>query len=77
MEEYIWMNEKIKAVPQRNWLYKFMKFFLFKWKGLTYKEMYAILDSLNRKTMGEENSKKHAMREIIEIYNFNNNMSND
>ena len=70
-EEPKWFNDKIKAVPLRNRLYKFMCFFLFKRKGLTYKELYMIIEYLNRKTIGE-NSKKHAMQEIIEIYMFNN-----
>lgn len=72
MEEQSWMSEKIKAVPKRQWLYKFMCRFLFK-KGLTYKEMYAILSNLNRKAIGEEETKKHAMTEILRIYEFNNN----
>ena len=72
-----WMEEYIKDVPRRKWLYKFMKRFLFRRKGLTYKEMYAIIDKLNRKAMGEEESKKHAMMEILEIYKFNKEMKND
>lgn len=70
-EERSWINEVVKAVPKRNWLYKFMCFWLF--RKLTYKEMYAIIDSLNRKAMGERESKKHAMKEILSIYQFNNN----
>lgn len=67
------MDEKIKDVPIRKRLYKFICFCLFKRKGLTYKEMYIILSNLNKKSMGEENSKKHAMIEILAIYKYNNN----
>lgn len=72
-EEFKWMNEYVKAVPKRKRLYKFMRIFLFKRNGLTYKEMYMIIDYLNRKAMGVEASKQHAMTEIIELYKFNNN----
>jgi hypothetical protein len=68
-----WMNEYIKDVPNRKKLYKFIKKFLFKNKGLTYKELYIILCSLNSKVLSNEECKKHAMLEILSIYKYNNN----
>lgn len=69
-EERSWIDEIVISVPKRNWLYKIMCFCLF--RKLTYKEMYTIIDSLNRKAMGERESKKHAIKEILSIYEFNN-----
>lgn len=68
-----WMDEHIKDVPNRKKLYKFMCKFLGKKNGLTYKELYMILDILNRKKDKEEESKKHAMIETLAVYKFNNN----
>lgn len=65
-----WFDNKINALPKNNWLYKISCFFLCK-KKLSYKEMYLILQRLN-KHLGEEKSKQMAMTEIINIYNFNN-----
>lgn len=65
-----WFDDKIKKLPKNNWLYKFACFFLCK-KQLTYKEMYLILQRLN-KHHGEDKSKQIAITEIINIYNFNN-----
>jgi len=68
-----WMFEKINDVPYKKKLYKFMKIFLFRWKGLTYMEMYAILKKLyGFNIKDEEIIKNKAMTEILNIYNFNN-----
>lgn len=64
-----WLDLKIKALPRHNWLYKFSCFILCK-KNLSYKEMYLILQRLN-KHLDENQAKKRAMAEIINIYNFN------
>jgi len=72
MEKIEWFDEHIKDVPNNKKLYKFMCFFLFKKKGLTYKEMYLILEFLKRKKLGEK-SKESAMLEIVEIYKYNQN----
>ena len=67
-----WFSDKIIDVPFNKGLYKFMKIFLFKWNGLTYLEMYAILKKLysfNEKD--EEKVKNNAMNEIIRIHNYN------
>ena len=69
-----WINDRIKNVPYRKKLYKFMKFFLFKWKGLTYLEMYAILTKLySNKIIDEKECKTHALNEIITIHYCNEN----
>jgi hypothetical protein len=65
-----WFNTEIMALPKHNWLYKISCFILCK-KYLTYKEMYLILQRINNHLDNEE-SKKRAMSEIINIYNFNN-----
>ena len=68
-----WLNEKIKSVPKKNCLYLFMKIFLFKWKGLSYKEMYLILQNLYQYKSDEKTAKSKALTEIIRIYTYNNN----
>lgn len=65
-----WLDEKINSLPKNNWLYKLVCIFLCK-KKLSYKEMYLILQRLN-KHLGEEEAKRMSMLEIINIYNFNN-----
>ena len=70
-----WLNEKIKSVPKKNCLYLFMKIFLFKWKGLSYKEMYLILQNLYQYKNDEKTAKSKALTEIIRIYTYNNNNS--
>lgn len=67
-----WMNEYVKDVPSKKRLYKFMCFFLFKRKGLTYKELYAILSNIYKKKLGKELCKDSAMLECILIYYYNN-----
>lgn len=72
--EQEWFNEHIKDVPRKKFLYRFMCFFLgVRKKGLKYKEMYLILERLNMKALGIEESRKHAMIEILTIYKYNNN----
>jgi len=73
MEEN-WLFERIKDVPYKKKLYKFMKIFLFKWKGLTYMEMYALLKKLYAINIkDEETIKNRAMTEVLSIYMFNKN----
>ena len=67
-----WLNEKINAIPHNNGLYKFVCFFLGK-KKLSYKEMYLILYNINKNKLGEDSSKERCMKEIINLYKFNNN----
>lgn len=64
-----WIDEKIIALPKHNWLYKICCFILCK-KFLSYKEMYLILQRINNHLDNDE-AKKRAMAEIINIYNFN------
>ena len=74
--EPTWFNERIKDVPINKKLYRFMCFFLGARKnGLTYKQMYLIIEYLNRKKYSFEESKKQAMKEILNIYQYNNNIT--
>jgi len=71
-----WLNDIIKDVPSKKKFYLFIKLFLFKWKGLRYKEMYLILKTLYKtKQIDEEIANKKAFEEIVRIYYYNNNKS--
>ena len=72
-ENLNWMSEYVKSVPYNKRLYFFMKLFLFKWKGLKYKELYLILKKLHSETNNEDIAKSNATDEILNIYYFNNN----
>ena len=68
-----WMEEKVEKLPSNNFLYKVICFFTFK-KKLTYKELYAMLCSINRARLGDEDAKKFALVRILATYKFNNNV---
>lgn len=68
-----WMEEMVEKLPSNNFLYKIICFFTFR-KKLTYKELYAMLENVNRKRLGEEESKKFALIRILATYKFNNNV---
>lgn len=65
-----WMEEKINSMPKNNGIYKFVCTLLCKSK-LSYKEMYLLLFSLNKKNLSENNLKRDIMKELINIYNYN------
>lgn len=67
-----WFDEYIKNVPSKKKLYKFMCFFLGKRNGLKYKEMYMLIEFLNRKQLKKQ-SKEYAMLKVVALYKFNNN----
>lgn len=69
MEELKWLNEKIEKLEKNNGLYKFACFVI--GRKLSYKEMYMVLEKINRKNLGER-SKVFAMNQIIKIYKFQN-----
>ena len=72
-----WLNEKIKEVPYKKKLYKIMKIILFKWKGFTYLEMYAILKELYKGKINDEKlCEKAALNEIMFIREYNNGIEN-
>lgn len=72
--ELEWLNERIKTVPQRKGFYTFIKIFLFKWKGVTYKDFYVILKTLYKnKKYDEKQTNAKAFNEILRIYEYNNN----
>lgn len=68
-----WMEEKVKKLPSNNFLYKIICLFTFK-KKLTYKELYAMIENINRKRLGDKESKKFALIRILATYKFNNNV---
>lgn len=64
-----WFDEKIEKIKGDRFIYKFVCFFLGGFKHrLSYKELYLILLTLNRKSLGEDNAKKMAMKKILKIY---------
>ena len=73
LEAIKWMDEYVIDVPIRKKLYKFIKRCLFRKKGITYKELYMILCTLNGRVLTAEESKKHAMLEVLSVYKYNNN----
>lgn len=74
IEQLSWIHERINDVPYKKKLYKFMKILLFKWKGLTYLEMYAMLKELYKnKIVDKKLLEKKVLNEIMEIYIYNNN----
>ena len=70
MEELEWMNETIERLEKNNGIYKFACFLI--GRKLTYKEMFMLLENINRKKMGEEGSRKFALYQVIKIYKFQN-----
>ena len=65
------MDEKIDRIYKNNWVYKIACFFI--GHKMSYKEMYLILENLNIKNLGQEESKKRSFEEILKIYQFLNN----
>lgn len=60
-----WINETIDRLPNHNFIYKIVCFFV--GHKLTYKEMYAMLYELNRKQFGDR-ARELSINKIIEIY---------
>lgn len=72
-ENLLWMNEKIPQIKGHSFFYGFLCFFLFRLRRkLTYKELFLLFYGLHRKTLGEENSKKKALKSVLKIYKENN-----
>lgn len=79
MNNNSWTYEIIPYLPTGNWLYKTVCFCLGKRKKkLSYQEFYLLLKQINKKSLGEDESKKKSMEKIIEIYKYfhNNNTPN-
>ncbi len=70
-----WMDDKVTRVVRNNWLYKICCWFLGKKETkMTYKEIYLLIYGLNRKRLGEEQSKTYALVKTLSIYkNLHNN----
>ncbi len=67
-----WLDEYIKDVPSNKKLYNFFKVFLFRKKGLKYKELYSILCNLYNKKDNTSDYKKMALNETLNVYIYNN-----
>lgn len=73
-----WLDETVQSVEHANWLYKACCLFLFKpKKKLTYSELFMVLYGLNQKKLGMENAKKFALKQLIDVYKWNNNKEPD
>ncbi len=70
-----WMDDKVTRVVNNNWLYNLCCWFLGKKETkMSYKEIYLLIYGLNKKRLGEEQSKKYAFLKILGIYkNLHNN----
>lgn len=69
-----WLNQKIKTVPQKKWLYNTICFILR--RKLTYKELYLIFLEINGGNKAEESVKpikERCFSEILKIYKYNEN----
>lgn len=67
-----WFEERIPRIEKNNGLYKFVcLLFLSPRKGIKYKTMFLILYGVNKRHLGENEAKRRAMEEIINIYKFN------
>ena len=68
--KFAWMDEKVKKMPVKNWLYIFICFISFRLRRkFTFKEMFLIIRNLNSR-YGEHNSFNIAMYKILEIYKY-------
>lgn len=70
-----WMDEKVTHVVRNNWLYGVVCWFLGKKETkMSYKELYLLIYGLNKRRLGETQSKIYAIAKIISIYkNLHNN----
>lgn len=66
-----WMDTTVENMPNHKKWYKFMCFIM--GRKLTYKELYIILCHINNKKGKEfKETQENSMKQIIDIYNFNN-----
>jgi len=66
-----WMRETIPYLPNGNWIYRVVCFFLGKRKKkLSYQEMYLLLKELNKNKFSDEVCKQKVMEKIIDIYKY-------
>ena len=72
------MEEKVTHVVNNNWLYKIICWFLGKKETkLSYKELYVLIYGLNKRRLGEDQSKAYALGKVMLIYkNLHNKMPN-
>ena len=68
-----WTDERLPKLPKNNLMYFLFCLFTFRARRkMTYKEMYLLMSEINRKTLGQEESKKLAFRRIMDFYEYNN-----
>lgn len=64
-----WFDERVPIIGDGNWLYNLICFVIGKRKKkMTYKELYAFIYELNKKTLGEKEAKNAAIIRVIDIY---------
>ena len=73
-DNFKWMDDEIKDVPNRKFLFNLMRLFLFRFKrSIKYKEMYLILRTLYKdKKKDVSKTDMKALAETVEIYKYNN-----
>ena len=71
-----WLNEKIEHLPNHNFIYRIVCFFV--GHKLTYQEMYMMLCQINKSKFGEK-TREMSMNKILNIYKklHNNNLPKD
>lgn len=68
-----WADEKLEKLPRNNFMYFLFCLVTFRLRRkMTYKEMYLIIEEVNRKKLGEEKASKLAFQRIMDFYEFNN-----
>lgn len=66
-----WMEESVERIEKNNGFYRFLCFFLR--RKMKYKELYMLLTTVNRKSMGDDKAKQWAFQKVLKTYKFLNN----
>ena len=69
-KHFEWMEEPVERIEKNNGFYRFLCFFL--GRKLKYKELYMLLEAVNRKSLGIEKAKQWAFLKIVKTYKFLN-----
>ena len=68
-----WADEKLERLPRNNFMYFLFCLVTFRLRRkMTYKEMYMIIEEVNRKKLGEAKASRLAFQRIMDFYEFNN-----
>ena len=69
-----WMNETLPNLKHGNWMYSIICFLIGRRKKkLSYKEYMMLLYELNRKKLGEKESKENAIIRALDLYKYHHN----